>query len=434
LFARLAVFAGGWTLEAAEAISGADLDTLASLVDKSLVSRGESGRFSMLETIREYALERFEERGDLDSLRSAHAQHFLALAEAAEPQFSGPDQVEWLALLEAEHENLRAALGWTLADGGEAERASLGLRLAGALGRLWYVHTHVVEGCTWLERALAVNPGEAETRAKALHALGILTDERGDLTRAAELFAESLGLYRASGDQIGLARSLNSLGIVARNQGDTARARQLLAESLELRRNLGDLGGISATTSNLGIVAVDEGNHGQARALFEESLAIDRERNDATGIAINLSNLGVVTLEQGDAAAARDYLAAGMRAYVELGDREGVATSLAEIAAFAIKNTRPVHAVRLFGAAAALREALGTPLTEGDRAGIERDLARASGELGEQKFADAFAEGRELSLEEAVSDALAEVEENATSACPDFPSESPRNLMFKPDS
>ena len=422
LFATMAVFSGGWTLEAAAAVSAAargpatdPLEGLESLVEKSLVRheqghRGEP-RFSMLGTIREYALERLDERADAGALRSAHAEHFLGLAETAAAELYGPEQVEWLDVLEAEHDNFRAALNWSLADGGGA---ALGLRLAAALGRFWYVRAHVVEGAAWLERALAAEPhAPPAERAKALHHLGVLCDERGDLERAALVLEESLALGRVAGDRRALAATLNSLGIVARNEGDSARARRLLTESLELKRELGEVSGISTTICCLGVIAVDDGELEQARALFEESLELDRGRGDRNGVAINLGNLGTVALEQGDLERARTLLADGLRAFRELGDPEGVAECLEQIASLGALRGHAERAARLAGAADALREARGMPLASVDRARLDRYLAAARATLGDDAFADRFADGGRLELDESVRQALAEAAESS---------------------
>ena len=412
LFAQLAVFVGGWTLEAAEEVCGADLDTLASLVDKSLVRRSDDGRFSMLETIHEYASERLEASTDPDALRAVHASYFLALAEPAAEGLKGPDQLRWLRLLETERDNFRAALAWALASDGSAERARLGLRLANALGRFWYVQADAIEGCDWLERALAANPDrEGEARAKALHSLGVLNDERGDLAKATSLFEESAALRRRSGDRAGLAASLNSLAIVARNRGDLARSRAFFVEALELKRELGDPADISTSTSGLGLLAVDEGKLDEARALMEESLAIDRERGDVVGIAVNLSNLAAVALEQEDVGRAKPLLAEGLRAFVEIGDGDGVAECLEEIASMLVIQGRAEAALRLAGAAAALRELLGTPVASpADQARIDHHLEHARAALGDEAFEVAYSEGQKLTQEEAAAEGLHHLE------------------------
>jgi predicted ATPase len=420
VFARAAVFAGGFTLDGAEAVcdAGAQLDVLdrlQSLVEKSLLREqpdtGGDIRFSMLETIREYAGERLEERPEAERTRAAHAQYFLGLAESAEPRLRGAGQLEALAALDAEHDNLQAALGWALADDAEPGRRELGVRLAGALGRAWYLRADGREGRAWLERARAAG-GSAAGRAKVLYALGVLADQGGDPQRATSLLEESLELLRrASGDRVGIAQALHSLGVVARNRGDGCRAQDLLSESLELRRQLDDRAGVSATTCCLGLIAAEAGDLDQARALFEESLALDRALDDRDGIATNAVNLGYVALEQGDVDHARALLGEGLRAFEELSDQEGVVECLEEIARLSAERARPTAAVRLLAAAGALREAIDVPLTRpADHARIERRLAGLQEALGPHLFAQACSQGRELNREQAVAEALLETE------------------------
>jgi predicted ATPase len=400
LFSRLSVFASGCTLEAAEQVCDAALDTLQSLVEKSLL-RHTNGRFWMLETIREYALERLDVRTDAELRRRVHADYFLAIAED-----STADEVSRLARLELEHENLRAALRWTLAEG--SSHVLLGLRLTAALGRFWYVRAYALEGSTWLERALSATPkAEPAMRAKAIYSLGVLADERGDLGEAARLLEESSELWRASEDRGGFATSLNSLAVVARNRGDRARARALFEQSLELKRELGDLAAISTTTCGLGTLAVDEGKFAEARLLLEESLAIDRHLGDRLGVAINLGNLAAVALETRDLGRARQLAAEALETFGSLGDQDGVAEGLEQLASIAAGEDAPRHAARLAGAARALRAAIGMPLSLPDQARLDGHLAAAREKLGPAGFEAAFAEGGDLTPEAGVAEALA---------------------------
>ncbi|MFN2471116.1 MAG: tetratricopeptide repeat protein [Gaiellaceae bacterium] len=415
LFARLGVFSGGWTLEAAEAACGCDLDVLASLLDKSLVRRDGEDRFAMLETIREYALERLEENG-AEEARRAHAEYFLALAVEAETRLDGAVQLQTLNLLESEHDNLRAALGWALETGAGPEREALGLRLAAALGSFWYMHTHVREGASWLSRALAAAPeGDPSARARVMHHLGVLSDLRRDLSEAARLLEGAIELYREAGEARRETRALNSLGIVARNRGDLARARELLTRCLAMRRELGDRRLVSVTLCDLGVVAFDEGDLSDTRRLFEESLAIDRELGDRAGVAVNLGNLSWLALAEGDLDAAPLLMREALAGFEELSDREGVAESLEQIACLAGRRGRPQRAARLAGAAAALRDQIGVPLaTAADVDRLERDLARVREELGADRYAAAFAAGNEAGPDTTLDEARAEVEELAS--------------------
>jgi predicted ATPase/DNA-binding SARP family transcriptional activator len=416
LFARLGVFAGGFTLESAEAVCSDDvghfLADFSSLLGSNLIARDQSSpaqqRFTMLETIHTYALERLETGGDTEKLRDQHAEHFLAFAETAEAKLRGPAQRTWLEHLEAEHDNLRRGLDWCSAAGASAERSVVGLRLAGALGLFWYIRSHVREGCAWLERALAADPGAAPgASANALKALGLLTSSAGDPAAAQALLERSVTLYRAAGDRDGLARSLNNLGIAARTKGDTGRAREHFTESLALRRELGDPQGLASQTCNLGVLELDEGNLTAARALFEESHSLARELGNQMTIVITLSNLGAVALEQEDLEFARAVLEEGLVLSHELGYREYVAECLEGLASLAIRCGEPERGVGLAGAGAALREVIGVPLAGTERERLHRQLAVARRQLGERAFAEAYAAGSALKREEALAVATA---------------------------
>jgi predicted ATPase/class 3 adenylate cyclase len=404
LFARLAIFAGGWTLEAAEAVCDADLDTLASLLDKSLVARAEDERFAMLATIREYAWERLDACEDADAVRGAHADYFLELVRGTEGELEGSGQVEALALLEREHDNLRAALAWALAN-----RPDRGVRLAGLLGSFWYMHTHVLEGCSWLQQALdADEGGDALARARVLHWLGVLNDLRRDEDAARRLLEEAVALYAQTEERSRHTRALNSLGIVTRNGGDLRRARELLTECLAMRRELGEPGMISVTTCDLGIVAFDEGDLDAAESLFEESLAIDSSLGDSAGIAINTGNLGWLALTRGQVDRAAELIGQALRGFLEVGDREGLAEALEQAAALGGRRGQASQGARLAGAAAALREAVGVPWASVyDRRRIERELDAMRAELGDEAFHAAYEDGRGVDAEVAAEEALA---------------------------
>jgi len=342
LFARASVFVGGWTLAALEDVcdtgAGPEIDVLsalAALVDWNMVCQNEQAdgepRFTMLETIREYAMERLAERGEEAVYQAAHATYFLALAETAAPELKGSARHMWLSRLDLEHDNLRAALRWSI----DTAAADVGLRLAAALWRFWYIHGHMREGRRWLADALAL-PGAAQvpvtTRAEAINGAGALAHAQDDCEFAATLYEESLALRRASSDDAGAAGSLLNLGNLAIDQGDYARATSLLEESLALRRKLGDQWGVAAALNSLGEIARSQGASARALTLFETSLSLRRQIGDQRGIAMTLNNLGSAALAHEDLARARAAHDEGLTLYRALGDQQGVATTLSYLA------------------------------------------------------------------------------------------------------
>ena len=382
-FAGLAVFMDGCRPDAAAAVldpnddePGVVFEAVTSLVEKSLLRKRDDPdgepRVWMLETVRQFAQDLLDDASS-DRLHQRHAEHYLALAQTAAKHLRGRDQATWLDVVSRDLGNMRAALSWTLAEDAPTERAAVGLRLTCALGRFWYQRAQTLEGSAWLERALALDPGGSpQTTASALHALGILLDERGEGDRAVARFEQSLGLRRAGGDDEGVASSLTSLGVAKRNLGDSAGARGLLEESLELRRRLHDSAGVATTTCDLGIVALDDGDPETARALFEESLALDRELGDAGGAATNLVNLAHVALALDEVDDASTLLHDALIAFRELGDSDGVAEVLEQVAVLLVKRRQPEQAARLAGAAAASRTSLDIPLPSADEERLER--------------------------------------------------------------
>lgn len=268
LLRRLSVFAGGWTLSAAEAVCSGEpvedwevLDLLTALVDKSLVvaePAGDGTRYRLLETVRQYAWERLGERGETEAARDAHLLWCVALAEEARPALQGPDQDSWLTRLDTEHDNLRAGLAW---GGSSSVGAERGLQLAGALGWFWYVRGYLAEGTVHLTVALARKDAAGGIRARALMALGVVRRAQGDFEAARPFFEPSLAIYREIGNPVGEAVSLNHLGGVARAQGELAEARALFVQNLTLHRQLGAQGGIADSLEGLTAVA-----HGQSQS------------------------------------------------------------------------------------------------------------------------------------------------------------------------
>jgi predicted ATPase/class 3 adenylate cyclase len=376
LFTRLSVFAGGFTLQAAERIcsgEGVDegdvLDLLTSLVDKSLVmaeSRDATMRYRLLETIRQYARERLLEGGGGPGLRDRHLDFFLSLARQAAPQLTGPDQRAWFERLETEYDNLRAALTWASSVVGDPDA---GLHLAGALWRYWYVRAHFSEGRSWLGTMLAGGAGgRSPARAHALSGMGSLAWLQSDLAAAKALHTESLDIFRELGDREGVARSLANLGNVAHGECDYAAARALLEESLVIRRELGDRARLADTLNNLGTLAYDRGDYVAARALYSECLAIRREFGDRWNIAIALNNLGGVADSEADYAGARPLYEESLAIFRELGDRWGIPSVLSNLGELA--NGRGDYAT----ARTYYAESLAIRRESGDRRGIAAGL------------------------------------------------------------
>jgi predicted ATPase/transcriptional regulator with XRE-family HTH domain/Tfp pilus assembly protein PilF len=368
LLRRLAVFVGGCTLAAVEAVCNADgalpdvLEGVAALLDQSLLQQepgaDDEPRFVLLRVIREYALERLAESGEGEAIQRRHAHFFLALAEEAEPQLTGSEQQAWLERLAVEHDNLRAALAWYLA----ANESELGLRLASALWRFWDMRGYFSEGRGRLEEFLAKSaaPKALPTalRARALDGAGVLAWSQGDYGAARTHHAAALAVEQALGNKQGIARSLNNLGRVAWNQGDYTAARALYEESLALRREVGDRRGIARSLNNLGNVTWHQGDYAAAQALYTESLVILRELGDKRNIAQALNNLGAVAFGLGDYAAARDLYAESLVIRRELGEKRGIAASLNNLGNVAL-HLKDGAARALYEESLAIRRELG---------------------------------------------------------------------------
>ena len=425
LLRRFAVFAGGWTLEAAEAVCGGDgieefevLDLLTQLVFKSLVVTDEQNgevRYRFLETVRQYGLEKLEESGETDTIRKRHRNWYLAFAERAEPELMGVKQATWFDQLEVEHDNLRAALKCSL-EGGDPEA---GLRLAGAVWRFWYVRGYIGEGLGWLEAVLSVRRGTAAPFvAKALMAAGGLAFVQGDYVQGRRLYEDSLTMWRELGDRRQIAYLLSNLGFLTTAQGDYVAARSLLEESLAIRRELGDKRGTATSLNNLGLLLYRVGDPVAARALFNEGLAIWREFGDKQHIAMALTNLGLVASTQGDYALARSLYEEGLGIRKALGDKQGMAYTLEGFAGLAVAQGHGIRAARLLGAVEALRETIHAPLPPANQADYARKVSAARAALGEQAFGAAWAEGRAMTLDQAIGEAMIAAETVQQAALP----------------
>jgi predicted ATPase len=404
LFAFLSVFVGGCSLASAEDVCAADPDTLQSLVEKSLL-RYDRERFTMLETIREYASAQLFVQPDAAEIRSQHQRHFLALAETADGVLRGPRQLQWLTRLEEEQDNIRAALKWGLAEG---DFESL-LRLAAALELFWDYRGHYAEGRLWLEEALLGSANTAPaTRARAANVAAFLAWRQGDLERARAHAETAVALGREAGDAQGLARSLNTLGNVLQIAGEVELAAAVYKESEEHARRVGDLHALSTTTHNRGCVALLATDYSEAEALLSESLALAR-RVGAPDITVNaLIDLAYVALHEGrptDAAALfHETLATNER----LGWKEVAVYCLLGLAAVALVEGDLVRAAMLSGAAEASREAIG--LHSWLEQYVEEIAGRIEGALRprmtEAAIAGAHAAGQALSLDESMAYAL----------------------------
>jgi len=360
----------------------------------------------------------------------ADAEHHAALGDhcrvhllRAAEQLQGADQSTWLARLDHEQSNLRAALAW----GRERGDPPFSVRLAGALWRFWYMRGQYKEGQEQLSAALANAerelPGEksiaqkedSATRmpraalARAYYGAGVLARTQGDFVAATRFLDRSLALYRRLEDKIGIANALNVAGIVAHDQGDYARAGVLYRESLAACREMGDQPGILLALNNLGNLAREQADYGAARALFAESLGLGRETGDRYGIALTLASMGTVAWYQQEYPAATRLLQEGLRLHYELGDQLGMLHCLETLGKVAAAQGQTERAARLWGAAAALREATGAPLPPADRADYERSVAVAREAAGRERFAAAWAAGRGESLAQIVEYAGREV-------------------------
>jgi predicted ATPase/DNA-binding CsgD family transcriptional regulator len=415
LFRRLSVFAGGWILEAAEAIcpgegieAAAVLDLLTSLADKSLVlveTRTGEPRYRLLETIRQYSRTRRGMSGEAAAVQRRHGDWYLALAERAEAELRGPRQEAWLERLEVEHDNLRAALEWSAAQPLDTDAE---MKLAGALRWFWFIRGYWSEGRRRLEAALSRrNEVPSRAVARALQGAARLARFQGAYDRARALSEEGLALSRRLGDNESRVWFLISLGAVELHQGDRARAAVLFEESLLISRALGDKGLISMALADLGVVARIEGDLERAEAFLQESLALSRDVQDKWRVALSLHSLGMVAFRRGNYNRAAGLYAESLALASQVRDRWIADDCLDGLAAVACARGHYEHAARMIGAADALREMLGYhPLVEG-RSDRDRCVATTRVGLGEAAFAAAWAEGRTMTLERAIEDALA---------------------------
>lgn len=443
LLRQLSVFAGGWSLAAAEDVAmvaerepsgdalaggaGDTLEGLRALVESSLIIPADDGaaaageedpRYRMLDTIREYAAEQLVAAGELNVLRQRHGAYYVRLAERAEPALQDRDQRVWYPRLECEHDNLRAALDWLL----RAGEVELALRLAGALWRFWQRHGDIREGRRWLEAALAAaDAAQAQAdgqeqeqgqqvpehvRAKALWGASWLAYHQGDYARSRSLSTEHLALARQHGDALGIRNALTGLGMADLAERKPDEAARSLQAALDVCRPLGNIWQHATSVLNLGNATMLAGDLARAAALYEEAVALYRERGDAVFTARTQQHLGYVALLRGEYAQAATLFAYSLQALYELGEQPGIADGLEAAAAVCAAMGIPRHAVRLLEAASALRERIGVAPLPYLRPIWQPFMMQAGALLTEGDRAAAQEEGRTLSLADAVASAL----------------------------
>jgi non-specific serine/threonine protein kinase len=477
LFQRLAIFAGGFTLAAAEAVGGDaetdTLDLLGHLIDKSLVSverdpaarnvpsaQGER-RYRLLEILRQYGLEKLAASGQMEETRRRHRDYYLRLTQVAEIELEGPAQLHWLNRMEQEHDNIRAALRWSI----EQARDDAAARMGSGMWRFWLSRGYLGEGRLWLRQALELVPEPSRTRARALLALSILAflhegysvssadaEEalklfrelgevqgmgtallncgviwlgNGDYARAITYFEESLPLCAQANYAHGVNLSLSSMGQAAMQLGEYARAQALETESIARAREAGDSRAEAGALTDLGVTFYVQGEYAQALRYFDESLAMRRTQGDRGGAAHTLFYLGRVALEQEQAAKARAYFEESFALRLALGDVEGQAAALEGLGALAAQAGDGVIAARCFGAAETARERVRSPAQGVDRAFSERWTAATRELLGEETFVRELAAGRALAPSVALQRAAASVKAAAPASAPAEPQRSP---------
>jgi predicted ATPase len=450
LFVRLGVFVGGWSIPAAEAIctdTGIDvIEVLATLAEHNLIRpiiTSSEPRFTMLETLREYALERLAEMGLLEGMRERHGRYFLTFVEAAEPHMHGPDQVTWVNRLECEHNNLRAVFAWSLAT---RDDQAIGLRMAVDLWRFWHLHDHLGEGIVWFDHLLKQSKTRfPEVRARALLVAGMLAENYSEFRQATACLEQSVAVYRNLADSSGIAEVLMYLGCCKIWQAAYAEAQPLLMEALYQFESQRDDWNTMWAYMSIGDCLFYGDSAVHAQEFFRKGLALAQQRDDPFGNAWAATCLGRVAHANGDVHLAQFYLDQAMPIFREIGVASDVAHVQLELGRVAetqglitlsyqfyaeslmvFARTRlqrvpecldgiasqaaakqPIQAVHLFGAAASIRESVGVPLPPVHRAAYERSIALARTAITSEAFDAAFAAGRTLTLNQAVAEALA---------------------------
>jgi predicted ATPase/class 3 adenylate cyclase len=411
VFRRLSVFAGGWTLAAVEEVANPDdelgsdiLEVLGSLVDKSLVSRTSlsSGeiRFGLLETIREFGADQLEDSGEGDEVRARHASHFLRLVEAAAPHLREHDQKRRLDELELEHDNIRAALRWSI----ETDQSSLALRLVGALWRFWHFHGHLAEGRRWAEEVLAMPAASARTleRSRALTSLGGVAYWQEDFPATRKAYEEALDIARELGDRYAEAEGLYNMGYPPAYEGNFPEAIKSIRQSRAMFEELGVTRGLADCLWLEAIVARLEGDYPVAQELAERSLHLHREIKDRFGVTDALHVLGRIAIADGDVAVARASFLESLGYDEEVENRTGMGIVLDNLATLASLQGDHIRAVRLSGASEAIKDAAGghapPPFID-----LPDPRDAATEVLGQAAVNAAWEEGQAMTLEQALA-------------------------------
>ena len=413
VFRRLSVFAGGWTLEAAEAVCAGEsiqsidvADLLARLVDKSLVlldERDAEPRYRMLETIRQYGSEKLLDSGDGDQTRVRHLRYYVRLATLFAAAYIGARQIAWLMRLEAENDNLRAALAWSVA----TRDAASGMRMAGAVDRFWF-QRFPLEGLEHLRAILALPEagGRTAERASALNAAGYLQTFSGDYAGAKTSLEEALAIGRELRDDRLTTASLLWLGQLAYALKDLARGRVLFTEALESTRRSGDQYRTGTALWMLGDVVMSQGAVAEAQRLFEESVTVLRPIGENLNLAVPLRRLGQIDIQSGRHEPARKLILESLELNIGVGDRRGVAACLTALASLRMALGHLLRAAQLLGCVEALLDSLHTQMLPLDQSRYEETLARVQADLDAATFAAAWGEGSKLTLEQAIAYAL----------------------------
>jgi tetratricopeptide (TPR) repeat protein len=413
LFRRLSVFAGGWSLEAAEAICSANdlaadtvLPLMTRLIEKSMVvaqTQGPETRYYTLMTLREYAHEKLVETGELENIRDRHLEYFADATERAQPLFRGPHVKDWRDRFERDNDNIRAALQWSL----RADQASNGLRLAGALEDFWRIGGHLTEGRQWLGAVLSAAAADrSSARARALFGAGRLAWGQGDFTRATELMEAALEIFRDLGHKWGIARSLMEIGLHAMARNEADRAASLAEESLSLSREIGDDYALGYALMMKAIVVEHAGDQIRAEELFKEALGVRRRIGHQFGIVNALRCLGNLALREQRYAAAKTYYKESTQIAWNSGEMYVLPSSLEALGAVAVGTGSLDRAARIFAAAKRIRNLLSVPPIAWEKSIVDDALRILAASIAPDRLRSLSQQGAGLTFEQAVSEAL----------------------------